>query len=286
VSGQPTSDDVALTVATLNTMGLPVLGSGLPRRYQAIGSWFERFPVDVVLCQEVFTHYHRALLTRHLPSYTAHYQRSLAGPAGGLVIFARERALATTYRSFPRRSRYGLRPAQRLRSQLKGTTVAVFGTPAPVAVINTHLLANTADDWSDGSRTSRAQAAQLADLGRIVGAQDCPVIVAGDFNMPATAPAFRAFLAGAGLADTFGGACPPTFRARFLPPGTVPHCIDFILGPDGVQVEDHGVLFADDSAGIDSVSDHLGLYATLTIGRVAGGLTDRDDGIHPRALPM
>jgi endonuclease/exonuclease/phosphatase family metal-dependent hydrolase len=265
VPGEVGPGHAVLTVATLNTMGLPALRSGLQRRYKAIGAAFERTAADVVLCQEVFTYYHLALLTRHLPSYRAHHKRSVAGPAGGLVTFSKEPALATRYYRFPPCTGAELGAAGRLRAQMKGAIVTVFGAPEPVAMVNTHLLANSAGDWSEGSTAYRAQGAQLASLGQIVRAQDCPVVAAGDFNMPATTPRFKAFLAAAGLADAFGGACPPTFRAGFLRPGAEPHCIDFILRSDAVQVNDHGLLFAADNSG--PVSDHLGLFATVTIGR-------------------
>lgn len=42
-----------LTVASLNTRGLPLLGSELRARYAAIGAEFEASTVDVVNLQEV-----------------------------------------------------------------------------------------------------------------------------------------------------------------------------------------------------------------------------------------
>jgi hypothetical protein len=44
-----------LTVASLNTRGVPVLGSRLARRYAVIGAELDAGGADVVCFQEVFT---------------------------------------------------------------------------------------------------------------------------------------------------------------------------------------------------------------------------------------
>jgi hypothetical protein len=49
--------DAWLTVATLNTRGVPVTGSRLAARYQVIGEAFETCDADVVAFQEVFTYW-------------------------------------------------------------------------------------------------------------------------------------------------------------------------------------------------------------------------------------
>ncbi len=70
----------------------------------------------------------------------------------------------------------------------------------------------------------------------------------------------------AGLADTFEGACPATFRAEYLPVGEMPHFIDFILAAGGVKAEAATVLFPGKEplpGGPGYVSDHIGLRARL-----------------------
>ena len=44
-----------LTIASLNTRGIPLTGSQLAERYAAIGAGFDAGNADVVCCQEVFT---------------------------------------------------------------------------------------------------------------------------------------------------------------------------------------------------------------------------------------
>ena len=69
--------------------------------------------------------------------------------------------------------------------------------------------------------------------------------------------------AATGLADAFGGACPPTFRAKYLPAGATPHCIDFILTAGEVTVESVALVFAEKES-LGYVSDHIGLSARLS----------------------
>jgi len=75
---------------------------------------------------------------------------------------------------------------------------------------------------------------------------------------------FGEFMAATGLADAFQGACPPTFRAEYLPAGATPHCIDFILTAGGVTVESTALLFAEKEPP-GYVSDHIGLRARLSL---------------------
>jgi endonuclease/exonuclease/phosphatase family metal-dependent hydrolase len=153
---------------------------------------------------------------------------------------------------------------------MKGSLTAIFGEPGVLAVVNTHLLANVAGDWSAGSGVYQVQSAQLEVLQQVVRSLNFPVIAAGDFNMPATTPEFGAFLAGTGLTDVFGGACPPTIRSLFLPHGATAHCIDFILGSATVEVKNHELLLDDDwpeLADSGPVSDHVGLLATVTVAK-------------------
>ena len=58
-----------LTVASLNTRGIPLTGSQLAGRYAAIGAGFDAGDADVVCCQEVLTYWHLRLLVRRMRWY-------------------------------------------------------------------------------------------------------------------------------------------------------------------------------------------------------------------------
>ena len=47
-----------LTIASLNTRGIPLTGSQLAQRYAAIGAGFDAGDADVVCCQVVLTYWH------------------------------------------------------------------------------------------------------------------------------------------------------------------------------------------------------------------------------------
>ena len=79
-----------LTIASLNTRGIPLTGSQLAERYAVIGAGFDAGDADVVCCQEVFTYWHLRLLVRRMRSFRrVSYRPGPFGPNGGLVTFSR-----------------------------------------------------------------------------------------------------------------------------------------------------------------------------------------------------
>lgn len=253
---------VRVSVATLNTLGLPPLDPGRPARYRTIAQGFESSTVDVVNLQEVLTYRHLSSLTRHMPTFAhVRYRRSLIGPAGGLVTLSRVPLATSGYHRLPAA---GVPRGLRLRSQLsaraKGVLVTRVAQP-DLWVLNTHPMANGDGDWSPGNRYETMQRAQLDGLARVLGSLPGPAVVCGDFNVARNSELHKGFRAGTGLVDAFGGTCPPTFRAEFLPPGRPSNVIDFILTTPSVRAEDAEVIFED-----QPVSDHVGLRATLVLG--------------------
>jgi len=256
-------DGEPLTIATLNTRGIPLTGSGLAARLAVIGAGFDAGDADVVCCQEVFTYWHLRQLVRRMGSFRqVSYWRGAAGPAGGLVTFSRRPVSGTRFRRFgrpppapgaPRRSR--------LRARYTGALVTRLGAPG-LCVINTHPIANHDGDWSATNRFYPLHRAQFAALGRVARAAGPRAVVCGDFNLSRESSLFGEFTAAAGLADAFGGSCPPTFRAEYLPAGATTHTIDFILTAAGVRADGAALVFAAKQQ-LGYVSDHIGLRARL-----------------------
>jgi hypothetical protein len=54
-------------------------------------------------------------------------------------------------------------------------------------------------------------------LARVVTEAGPRAVVCGNFNVSRESALFGDFMAATGLADAFGGACPATFRAEYLP---------------------------------------------------------------------
>jgi endonuclease/exonuclease/phosphatase (EEP) superfamily protein YafD len=258
-----------LAVASLNTLGVPRPGTRLPRRYAAIGAGFAAGDADVVCFQEVLTWLHLRLLVRAMPSFgQVSYRPSLPGPAGGLVTFSRRPVAGTTYRAFGRPpTARGLPVRTRLQMGIKGALVTRLDRPG-LSVINTHPLSNSDGDWTPANRFYPLHRAQLDALTGVLRGIDGPVVVCGDFNIDRESALFGDFVRDTGLSDAFGGTCPPTFRAEYLPAGATPHCIDFILTTGGVKVVATKLLFAGQEplrGGPGYVSDHIGLYAQLAL---------------------
>lgn len=95
-----------------------------------------------------------------------------------------------------------------------------------------------------------------------------PVVVCGDFNVDRDSVLFSDFMSATALEDAFGGTCPPTFRAEYLPPGARPCCIDFILASREVRASSAEVLFTGKQmlrGDPGYVSDHMGLSARLQL---------------------
>ena len=257
------------TVVSLNTRGVPLSGSRLAERYAAIGEAVDAGDADVVCFQEVLTWWHLRLLARQMRSFGhVSFRPSLAGPAGGLVTFSRLPVSGTVYRGFGMPpAAPGISQAVRVRAALKGALVTRLACPG-LCVVNTHPVANRDGDWSEAGRFYPLHRAQLDVLAEVARGLPAPPVVCGDFNVDRDSAVFGRFVAAAGLADAFGGGCPATFRAEYLPAGAAPHCIDFILTGGGVKAEAAAVVFAEMEplpGGPGYVSDHVGLRASLSL---------------------
>ncbi len=254
-----------LTIASLNTRGIPLTGSQLAERYAAIGTGFDAGDADVVCCQEVLTYWHLRLLVRRMRSFRrVSYRPGPFGPHGGLVTFSRRPVSGTAFRRFGRPPPApGVPTASRLQARLKGALVTRLARPE-LRVINTHPVANHDGDWSEANRFYPLHRAEFAVLARVVNEAGPRAVVCGDFNIARESSLFDDFMAATGLADAFGGVCPATFRAEYLPAGATPHCIDFILTAGEVKAESTGLVFAEKEP-LGYVSDHIGLLARLSL---------------------
>ena len=119
-------------------------------------------------------------------------------------------------------------------------------------------------DWSAANRFHPLHRDQFTVLARVVNEAGPRAVVCGDFNLARESHLFGEFTAATGLADAFAGACPPTFRAEYLPAGAAPHCIDFILTAGEVKVESVAPALAEKEP-LGYVSDHIGLRGRLSL---------------------
>ena len=255
-----------VTVASVNTLGLPLRASDLPARYGAIAGFFEASDIDVVCFQEVLTRWHLRRLRPGMPSFRhVRTGRGIVGPAGGLVTMSRRPLGPARYHRFPVPAA-GMGRVDQLKSVLKGSLVTRL---EDLWVVNTHPMPNRDGDWSDTNRHAAMHRQQLHHLATVVGRLDGPTAVCGDFNIAAGSTFLSAFVAATGLVDAFAGDPTPTYRAEeFLGPGIPGHRIDFVFTTPSVTVVDRALILTAKHpfpTGPAYVSDHLGIRTTLNV---------------------
>jgi endonuclease/exonuclease/phosphatase family metal-dependent hydrolase len=256
-----------LTLASLNTLGLPLRAKDLPARYRAIAEFFETSDIDVVCFQEVLTRWHLRQLRPAMPSFRhVRRGRGVMGPAGGLVTMSRRPLGRARYHRFPAPAA-GMSRVVQAKALFKGSLVTRLDD---LWIVNTHPMPNWEGDWSPGNRHGPMHRQQLNHVARVVGRLDGPVVACGDFNIAAGSSYMDDFLAATGLVDANAGDPTPTFRAEeFIGPGVPGHRIDFILTTPSVTATDPALILTGKHpfpTGDAYVSDHLGLRATLTPG--------------------
>jgi endonuclease/exonuclease/phosphatase family metal-dependent hydrolase len=175
------------------------------------------------------------LLQSGLPSFRYVAKRRGIGsrPAGGVVTFSRlplGRVWFRSYRGlFPKTGPLGFRIHRALNSSLQGVLVAEIGGH-DVVVANTHLSANMDGDWSAGSRYHGFQLAQLTRMhGTLPRRASGLTILGGDFNLASDGALYPHIVGHGAWRDPFADTDPPTFHVAFLPPGSAPHRIDYLL---------------------------------------------------------
>src|SRR2546423_1326310 len=178
-----------VTVASLNTRGIPLTGSQLAERYAAIGAGFDAGDADVVCFQEVFTYWHLRLLVRRMRSFRqVSWRPGPFGPEGGLVTFSRRPVSGTAFRRFGRPPRApGVPRASRVQARLKGALMTRLARPG-LCVINTHPVANHDGDWSEANRFYPLHRAEFDVLARVVTRLDRAPWCAGTSTSAARAP--------------------------------------------------------------------------------------------------
>ena len=174
----------SVTVASLNIRGVPLTGSHLTARCQAIGDFFEASDADVVCFQEVHTYYHLRQLSRQMLSFRyASFRRTLPGPAGDVVTFSRRPMSATAYHGFgPPPHAPGIPSLTRIRARMKGALVTGWPTP--------QYLWSTLIRWPIPTATGRRRTGSAR------------FIVPSSLLWPVSCAAFRSRL-------WCGGGCPP-----------------------------------------------------------------------------
>lgn len=244
-------DGGRLRIVTLNC-----LFRKRPRaRLRVIGSLLKEMAPDVTCLQEIFFRRNVALLDDD----RAVFRPGGLGVAGGLVTLAKGSIDSSRFERF----RTTLWFEYLARKGFLVTRLKLGGEP--VIVVNTHLIANYNRSWAPGNAYARRQVDELSQLAATL--RQLPkselVIVAGDFNVPATSSQFKDFMAECGAVSAVDwSAFPPGVRGfgaidNILyrpPPGRVIRGSARLCFEEPIELGDGRRDFA---------SDHLGLEAIL-----------------------
>jgi endonuclease/exonuclease/phosphatase family metal-dependent hydrolase len=254
-----------LSVLTFNTL----LRGDVRARLRLLGEALETADYDVACLQEVFWPWNLPLLRRAAVSYR-HVAHGTPLPvvAGGLVTLSRLPITGGRFIPFgpippPRR-------AWLMRKGMLVTGLRVAGHR--LALVNTHLTANMADDWSAPYNAYvRVEEAELRRVAATVARIDpaVPVLVMGDFNVPRDSPVFHDFLAEAGLVDALAGETEPTYRPTERWPEPPP--IDHVLLRPSTECSVEARLTLRDPVTLPDgrvtyLSDHYAIEARLSFG--------------------
>ena len=240
-----------LRIVTLNCL---LLGN-LRARLAAIGDRLGQIGADVMCLQEVFWQ-------RDIPLLGApHKALRPRGPLvmGGLVTLTTGPIEGSTFETYALNG--WLEPLAKI-GRMGWLVSELRHAGEALTIVNTHLPANYDEDWSELNRFARRQATELGQLARAVRRLpgDGLLVVAGDFNVPASSPLFDDFLAAAGLVSVVDWTA-------WTPSGRVYHGIDNVLYRpphdrdvkatsqlhfrDPVELADGRKVFASDHMGIE-----------------------------------
>ena len=190
--------DHSLRVVTLNCL---YHGRARPR-LRVIGRLLKEMAPDVTCLQEIFLRANVNLLADDRAVCRAWG----AAVLGGLVTVPQAGVESTTFERF--RGTIWLEWAA--RKGFLTTRLRIGG--ARVNVVNTHLIANYDENWALDNRYARVQLDELGQLRDAIGRlpEDEPLVVAGDFNVPAGSPQFVDFMKACRLHSAIDWTAYPT----------------------------------------------------------------------------
>ena len=269
-----------ISVITLNSFGIPRLvqgkkaraDAGTTMRLQAIAEHMNELEVDVVLFQEIFLYRYLSLFKRLLSRFPhCAYERSIAGPMGGLVIFAQMPIQRMEYIVYKPRG-FGFRRTLIDWGMRKGfLAVEIEQDGVPILVINTHLVTNFDHDWSDQNYYAQQEHRELEQLLTYIERLDSGplLILGGDFNVPKSTKLYDDFVNDAKVIDALPDPNVPTHRRGGpLSSDTRMAGIDYILvrPPVETKVSIVGKPILQEKVQLRNgqmafVSDHVGIQA-------------------------
>ncbi len=263
-----------LRLLTLNTLSVPFVRH-TRARLATLGRELNDAGLDVICFQEIQFSRYIPLVQQSFPNFPHHaFEPFVHAPKGGLMTLSRIPITRQRFVLYEKRGRI-TSPALADWVLHKGILVAELTMQdVPVAIVNTHLLANYSADWSQNNRYTRHQQAELQQLRHTLEeiGPETLVIVVGDFNIPTGTRLYRDFVSAAGLYDPLAQSTAPTFRPpRFLP-GRHEQPLDHVLvrAPRGCRVQASARIVLRDPLSLVNgrrahLSDHSAIEASVSL---------------------
>lgn len=263
---------IQISLLTFNTFGIHNWDTYF--RLNALIRELNRLEPDIICLQEIHQHLFRQMITARMPAYPAAiFEPMRYRPKGGLLTLAKAPITATRFHPYQEQGRWA--SPNILDRLLRKGMLCTHHEHADLRliVVNTHLIANYAADYAQGSPAATLQAAQLRQLAEVV--HDLPrdrlILVMGDFNIPRHSWLYEEFLEHSGLEDTLSGDTRPTYRPLPGVPLRYALPIDFVFvrRPAAPALEIASTLTLDTplpliGGYVNYLSDHLGILTTVT----------------------
>lgn len=200
------------SLLSLNTFGLPLfLGwNRLTRLMRQLD------PLATVLClQEIQQNAYVSLLHRGLTRHNYHaYASNRFAPKGGLFTAACAPLQQIEFVPYENRGR-ALSTGFADWALNKGVLVtSLMQDGLAIIILNTHLHANYAGNWTPDHATSKIQRDQMLHLALMIKQQpdNALVIVCGDFNFPRNSFLYDELVSESGVFDPLAADPRPTYR--------------------------------------------------------------------------
>ncbi len=272
-------DNLQLRLLTLNTLGVPFMRH-TRARLATLGRELNDAGLDVICFQEIQFSRYIPLVQESFPNFPHHaFEPFIHAPKGGLMTLSRLPIARQRFVLYEKRGRIAS-PALADWVLHKGILVAELAVlDVPIAIVNTHLVANYSADWSQNNRYARHQQAELKQLTQTLEEirPETLVIVVGDFNIPTGTRLYRDFVRTTGLYDPLAESTAPTFRPPLFLPGRHEQPLDHILirAPRGCNVQASARIVLRDPLRLVNgrhahLSDHSAIEASIQVISSAG----------------
>jgi exonuclease III len=261
---------MALSIATFNTFGVPIISPNVFSRYKKFCEILNQESIDVINFQEVHFYFLFNLLRKYLTNFPYfQYEKGIWGPRAGLVTFSKYPLEHLSFNSTQYLSLSLFSSIKRFITS-KGIDKGFLTTRLKdknTIIVNVYLAPNRSNDWSEKSKYYAVNLHELNSLKEHIlkNYQAAWLIVAGDFNVAKDSKLYREFIENAHLIDTFADADGNTYHSEFLKSDQESHWIDYILvSVIFNNIESKRIIFDQKIDGAH-LSDHMGLTVTLRI---------------------